>query len=349
MIRRKSRVVKVDNCLLGGEAPISVQTMTKTDTRDVKSTVRQIKQIAEAGGEIVRVAVPDMAAAEALGEIKKQVKIPLVADIHFDYRLAIKMMEKGIDKIRINPGNIGGKEKIRLIIKMAKERNIPVRIGINIGSLEKDILRKYDYPCAEGMAESALKTLEIFEEMNFHQIVISLKGSDIPMTISAYRQIAEKVDYPLHLGITEAGTILQGSIKSAIGIGVLLNEGIGDTIRVSLTADPVKEIKVGFEILKSLGLREYGPTIISCPTCGRCKIDLLKIVKQVEGQVKKIKKPLKIAVMGCVVNGPGEAREADIGIAGGKGMGLIFRKGEVIRKVKEKDLVKVLIDEVTKM
>jgi (E)-4-hydroxy-3-methylbut-2-enyl-diphosphate synthase len=326
--------------------PISVQSMTKTDTRDVSTTTRQIKRLEKAGCEIIRVAVPDMESASALSKIKKGIKIPLVADIHFDYRLALKAIEAGVDKLRINPGNIGAEWKVGEIVKSAKEKKIPIRIGVNAGSLPRDLLTKYKRPSPLALVEAALRQVRILEDLNFNDIVISLKAFDVPMTVEAYQLISKKTNYPLHLGITEAGLPLVGSVRSALGIGLLLVEGIGDTIRVSLTGDPVEEVKVGYEILKSLNLREHGPTIISCPTCGRCEIDLISLSKKVEQKLKHVHAPLKIAVMGCVVNGPGEARDADVGIAGGKGYGLLFCKGKELWKVKEKDLLKVLVEKV---
>jgi (E)-4-hydroxy-3-methylbut-2-enyl-diphosphate synthase len=346
MKRRKTRKVWVGKVAIGGGAPISVQSMTKTDTRDVSSTIRQIKKLEKAGCEIIRVAVPDMEAACALARIKRSINIPLVADIHFDYKLALKAVEFGVDKLRINPGNIGQAWKVKEIVKTASERKIPIRIGVNAGSVPRDILAKYKKTSPQALVESAIRQIRILEDLNFNDIVISVKAFDVPTTIRAYELISKKTDYPLHLGITEAGLPQAGSIRSALGIGLLLAQGIGDTIRVSLTGDPVEEVKVGYEILKSLNLREYGPTIISCPTCGRCEIDLISLTKKVEQKVRNIKAPLKIAVMGCVVNGPGEARYADIGIAGGKGYGLLFSKGKEIGKVKEKGLVKALLNEV---
>jgi (E)-4-hydroxy-3-methylbut-2-enyl-diphosphate synthase len=346
MKKRKTRKVWVGRVAIGGGAPISVQSMTKTDTRDVSSTVRQIKKLEKAGCEIIRVAVPDMEAACALPRIKQKINIPLVADIHFDYKLALKAVEFGVDKLRINPGNIGQAWKVKEIVKAASERKIPIRIGVNAGSIPRDLLAKYGKASPQALVESAIRQIRILENLNFNDIVISVKAFDVPTTIRAYELISKKTNYPLHLGITEAGLPQTGAIRSALGIGLLLAQGIGDTIRVSLTGDPVEEIRVGQEILKSLNLREYGPTIISCPTCGRCEIDLISMVKEVERKMRGIKTPIKVAVMGCVVNGPGEARYADLGIAGGKGYGLLFRKGKIIGKVKEKDLIKTLLDEV---
>lgn len=342
--RRKTNKVWVGKVPIGGDAPISVQSMTKTDTLDVSATVKQIRRLENVGCEIIRVAVPDMESALVLSKIKSQIKIPLVADIHFDYRLALKAIDVGVDKLRINPGNIGAEWKVKEIVKSAKERKIPIRIGVNAGSLPRDLLVKYKKPSPPALVGAALRQVRILEEMDFNDIVISLKSFDVPTTVEAYQLISKKTNYPLHLGITEAGLPLTGSVRSALGIGLLLVQGIGDTIRISLTADPVEEVKVAYEILKSLNLREHGPTIISCPTCGRCEIDLISLTKEVERKLKNIHAPLKIAVMGCVVNGPGEARDADVGIAGGKGYGLIFRKGKEVGKVKEKDLVEVLKD-----
>lgn len=346
MKRRETKKVKVGNIYIGGGSKISVQSMTNTDTRDVEATVKQIKELEAVGCDIVRCAVPDMVAAEAIGEIVKRINIPLVADIHFDYKLALKAIENGVSKLRINPGNIGSKEKVELVARAAKEKNIPIRIGVNSGSVEKDILNKYGRVCAEALAESALNHVKILEEVGFNDIVISIKSSDVSQMIEAYNIVSEKVDYPLHLGVTEAGTIWRGSIKSSVGIGALLSQGIGDTIRVSLTGDVKEEVKVGREILKSLDLLNDGIKFVSCPTCGRTEINLIKIAEEAEKRLAHVNKNIKVAIMGCVVNGPGEAREADVGIAGGKGVGLIFRKGEVVRKVKEEDLLDELIKEV---
>lgn len=346
MERQKTKKVKVGNIYIGGDSKISVQSMTNTDTRDVEATVKQIKELEAVGCDIVRCAVPDMVAAEAIGEIVKRINIPLVADIHFDYKLALKAIENGVSKLRINPGNIGSKEKVELVARAAKEKNIPIRIGVNSGSVEKDILNKYGRVCAEALAESALNHVKILEEVGFNDIVISIKSSDVSQMIEAYNIVSKKVDYPLHLGVTEAGTIWRGSIKSSVGIGALLSQGIGDTIRVSLTGDVKEEVKVGREILKSLDLLNDGIKFVSCPTCGRTEINLIKIAEEAEKRLAHVNKNIKVAIMGCVVNGPGEAREADVGIAGGKGVGLIFRKGEVVRKVKEEELLDELIKEV---
>lgn len=348
-MRKITREVKIGNKKIGGNNPILVQSMTNTDTHDIEKTIEQIKRLEAEGCDIIRVAVPDMEAAEAIKEIKKNINIPLVADIHFDYRLAIKSIENGADKIRINPGNIGGEENIKKVVEIAKEKGIPIRIGVNSGSLEKEILHKYKGVTAEAVVESALKNVLILEKLGFYDIVISLKTTNVPLTIEAYKLASSKVDYPLHVGITEAGTIEAGTIKSAIGIGTLLYLGIGDTIRVSLTGDPVHEVRVGRQILRSLGLLKEGVEIISCPTCGRTKIDLIRLAEEVEKRTRNIKKPLKVAVMGCAVNGPGEAKEADIGIAGGDGEGVIFKKGKVYKKVKEEELVEELMKEIEKL
>ena len=348
--RKKTRPVKVGKITIGGNAPISVQSMCSTDTRDVKSTVRQIRELEEVGCEIIRVAVPDMEAAKALGKIKKQIHIPLVADIHFDYRLALESAKQGVDKLRLNPGNIGDPENVKKVVRAAKERHLPIRIGINVGSLDKKILAKYKGKATpEAMVESAKQHLQILENLNFRDIIVSLKASDVPKTIEAYQLFSKKYDYPVHLGITEAGTIWAGSIKSAVGIGSLLSEGIGDTIRVSLTGSVTEEIRVGFEILKSLGLRERGPILISCPTCGRTEIDVVGLANKVEVAIAQVEKPIKVAVMGCVVNGPGEAREADVGVAGGKHCGAIFIKGKIIKTVPEDKILSALLSEIRKL
>ena len=349
MDRKTTRKVKVGNIYVGGDAPITVQSMTNTDTRDIKATVQQINELTKAGCDIIRCAVPDMEAAIAIKEIIKQIDIPLVADIHFDYRLALESINNGISALRINPGNIGSLDRVELLAKKAKEKDIPIRIGVNSGSLDKTLLAKYGKVTSEALVESALSHISILEKVNFNDIVISIKSSDVPIMIDSYRLMSKSTDYPLHLGVTEAGTIWRGSIKSSVGIGALLSEGIGDTIRVSLTGDPLEEIKVGKEILKSLGLIKGGIEFISCPTCGRTQIDLINIAKQVEDRISNLDKNIKVAVMGCVVNGPGEAREADIGIAGGNGEGLIFKKGEIIKKVKENELVEALIKEIESM
>lgn len=349
MIRKETRKIKVGNVYIGGDSNIAIQSMTNTDTRDVKATINQILKLEAAGCDIVRCAVPDMEAAEAIKEIVKGINIPLVADIHFDYRLALKAIENGVSKLRINPGNIGSIERVKIVAEAAKAKNIPIRIGVNSGSLEKDLLKKYGKVCAEALVESALNHVKILEDVNFKDIVISIKSSDVGQMIESYKLISEKVDYPLHVGVTEAGTIWRGTIKSSVGIGAILSQGIGDTIRVSLTGDVVEEVKVGKEILKSLGYINEGVEFISCPTCGRTQIDLIKIAEEVESRLADLNKNIKVAVMGCVVNGPGEAREADIGIAGGNGEGLIFKKGEIVKKVKEENLVEELLNEINKL
>ena len=344
--RKKTRRIYIGNVAIGDGAPISVQSMTNTKTTDTEATVAQINALQAAGCDIVRLAVPDMEAAKNLGNIIAKVKVPLVADIHFDYRLALEAINQGISALRLNPGNIGNEERVRAVVKEAKAHHIPIRIGVNAGSLDKTLLEKYGGVTAEALVESALQHVRILEQQGFYDMKISLKAHDVPLTLEAYQLMSEKVDYPLHLGITEAGTARTGMIKSAVGIGALLAQGIGDTFRISLTGDPVVEVKVANEILKSLGMREYGPTLISCPTCGRTCIDLAGIAEQVEERLSDIKEPISVAVMGCVVNGPGEAKGADVGIAGGNGVGLVFRKGEIIRKVDEKDLVDELFKEI---
>lgn len=349
MTRKLTRKVKVGNVYVGGNAKVSVQSMTNTDTRDALKTLEQIKKLEEAGCDIVRCAVPDMEAAIALKEITAKSNIPVVADIHFDYKLALEAMKNGVAAIRINPGNIGSEDRIKKVVEEAKSRNIPIRIGVNSGSLEKDILEKYHKPTAEALVESALRHVKILEDLEFYDIVVSIKSADVIKMIEAYRLASEKINYPLHLGVTEAGTIFRGTIKSSIGIGTLLAEGIGDTIRVSLTDDPIEEVKVGNEILKTFGYKSNSIQFISCPTCGRTQINLINIAKQIEERLSNCSKNITVAIMGCVVNGPGEAKEADIGIAGGNGVGLIFKKGEIIKKVKEEELVEELIKEVEKM
>lgn len=346
--RKKTRSIYVGPVKIGGDAPVVVQSMTCTDTRDVAATIEQIKRLENAGCEIIRVAVPDREAAAALVDIKKNIHIPLIADIHFNHLLAIEAIQNGADGIRINPGNTG-KDKIKEIISVAKKRDITIRIGINAGSLEKDILSGYGGPTAPALVESALRSIELFEDMGFHSIKLSLKSSDVATMIEAHRTISEKTDYPLHIGVTEAGSLVNSAIKSSIGIGILLYDGIGDTIRVSITGDPVSEVGVAYGILRALNIRRVGPDIISCPTCGRCEIDLFKLSEEVEKRLTGMKEYLKIALMGCVVNGPGEAAEADIGIAGGRNMGLLFKKGEPVRKIKEEEFVDVLVDEVKNM
>ena len=341
--RHKTRVVRIGDVAIGGENPIRIQSMCNTKTEDVEATVAQIRALTAAGCEIVRVAVPTVAAAEAIGDIRRQIKIPLVADIHFDYRLALAAMEHGADKIRINPGNIGEDWKLREVVNAAKERNIPIRVGVNSGSLEKDLLQKYGGVTAEGIVESALEKVRRIEELGYENLVISIKSSDVLMCIKAHELLADKTDYPLHIGITEAGTLLRGTVKSAVGLGIILYEGIGDTIRVSLTGDPLEEIKAARQILKSLGLRKGGVEVVSCPTCGRTEIDLIGLANRVESLVERYSDlDVRVAVMGCVVNGPGEAREADFGVAGGKGAGVLIRKGEVIRTMPEAELLPAL-------
>jgi (E)-4-hydroxy-3-methylbut-2-enyl-diphosphate synthase len=348
MKKYTTRVVKVGNLKLGGDNPVRVQSMCNTDTRNVKATVKQILALEKAGCEIIRVAVPDMVAAKAIGKIRKRIHIPLVADIHFDYLLALECVRQGIDKIRINPGNIGSEEKVKAVVEACKKKKIPIRIGVNMGSLEKDLLEKYG-ATPKAAVESAMRHVRILEKLNFRDILISIKFSDVPRMIEGYRLLAKKVDYPLHLGVTEAGTFLTGTVKNSIGIGTLLQEGIGATLRVSLTADVLEEVKVGWAILKALELRRRGPEMVSCPTCGRTEIDLIGLAQKVEKELQKIKTPIKVAVMGCIVNGPGEAREADIGVAGGKSAGAIFVKGKVIKSVKEKDILPALLEEIRKL
>jgi len=347
--RRKTRQIQVGNVKIGGDAPIVVQSMTTTDTKNIDATVAQINRLEEAGCEVVRIAVPEAEAAEAAGEIKKQVKLPIVADVHYDHRLALMVMERGIDCIRINPGNIGSRQKVERVVKMAKERKVPMRVGVNAGSLEKELLEKYGYPTAEAMVESALKHIRILEDRDFFDIKVSLKASNVKLAVDAYRLFSKQSDYPLHLGITEAGLLLPGSIKSAIGMGMLLSEGIGDTIRVSLATEPEEEVKVGYEILKALELRHHGINIIACPTCGRLEIDLFKLANEVEQRLGHIKEPINISLLGCIVNGIGEGKESDIGIAGGKGQGILFKHGEMIRKIQESEMADVLVAEVEAM
>jgi len=347
--RRKTRQICIGSVKVGGGAPISVQSMTKTDTRDIGKTVRQIRLLEEAGCEIIRVAVVDEEAARAIAEIRKRIQIPLIADIHFHPHLALRAIESGADGLRINPGNIGGKDRLRPLVTAAKNRSVPIRIGVNSGSLEKDLLKRFGGATSEAMVWSALRTIKRMEDLGFNLIKVSLKASDVVRTVEAYRLFSKKSDYPLHLGVTEAGKGSAAIVKSSVGIGLLLSEGIGDTLRVSLTGDPGEEVNVGYGILRALGIRKRGVEIISCPTCGRCNIDLAPLVAKVERGVKKISTPLTVAMMGCVVNGPGEAKEADIGIAGGKGMGVLFKKGEVVRKLREKDFVSALLKEIEEM
>lgn len=344
--RKQTRQIIIGNVKVGGTASITVQSMTNTPTGNVGATVAQILRLQEAGCEIVRVAVPDNEAASAIPLIKEKISIPLIADIHFDYRLALSSARKGADGLRINPGNIGSSKKLKAIIECANEFNIPIRIGVNAGSLEKDILKKYNGATAEAMVESAIRNIELFQSLNFTNIKLSIKASDVPRTIDAYRLLSSKTDFPLHVGVTEAGSLFPGIVKSSLGIGMLLASGIGDTIRVSLTRDPAEEVRVGFEILKALGIRRHGPEIISCPTCGRCKIDLIEIVKKVEKALISCSLPIKVAIMGCIVNGPGEAKDADIGIAGGEGIGILFKKGKVVKRLPQEDLVKIIVDEI---
>lgn len=348
-MKKTTRQIHIGPVAVGGDAPCSVQSMCSTDTRDEAATLNQISRLAGVGCEIVRCAVPDMDAAVALGKIKKLSPIPVIADIHFDYKLALKVLEGGIDGLRLNPGNIGDKWKVAEVVKSAAERMVPIRIGVNAGSLEKELLERYGHPTAEAMTESALGHIRILEELNYREIKVSLKASDVIKTVSAYRLLSERVDYPMHIGITEAGTIFSGTIKSSVGLGILLADGIGDTMRVSLTGDVEDEVRVGYEILKSLGLRQRGVNFVSCPTCGRCQINLIKVAEDVERRLQGIDKPITVAVMGCAVNGPGEAREADVGIAGGKGEGLLFRHGEIVRKVPEDQLAEALIEEINKL
>lgn len=347
--RRESLKIHVGNVAIGGDAPIVVQSMTNTDTRDWKSTVEQIKRLADRGCEIIRVAVPDMEAAQQLNRIKKSIPIPLIADIHFDYRLALEAIKAGVDGLRLNPGNIGGFDRVRKVTLAARERQIPIRIGVNSGSIEKDLLEKYGGATPEAMVESALRHIDMLESLDFNLIKVSLKSSNVLNTIEAYRLLAEKTPYPFHLGITEAGTPVQGALKSALGIGILLFEGIGDTIRVSITGPPEEEMPIAYGILRALELRKHGVEIISCPTCGRTEIDLISMVKEVEEKLATIRTPLKVAIMGCVVNGPGEARDADIGIAGGRGKGVLFKHGKLIKSLPEHELIKTLLKEVEDM
>ncbi len=342
MERHKTREVKIGNRIIGGNHPIAIQSMTNTKTEDVAATVAQIQQLTKAGCEIIRCAVPTMEAAKALGEIKKQIAIPLVADIHFDYRLAIAAMENGADKIRINPGNIGSAERVKAVVDEARRRNIPIRVGVNSGSLEKNLVEKYHGVTAEGIVESALDKVKMIEDMGYDNLVISIKSSDVMMCVKAHELIASKTDHPLHVGITEAGTLISGNIKSSIGLGLILSQGIGDTIRVSLTGDPIEEIKSAKLILRTLGLRKGGIEVVSCPTCGRTQINLIQLANQVETMVAEFPLDIKVAVMGCVVNGPGEAKEADLGVAGGIGEGLIIKHGKVFKKVPEEELLPAL-------
>ncbi len=344
--RRKTRRITLGGVPIGGGAPVVVQSMTNTDTRDVKATVRQIDELARAGCEVVRVALLDMDAAKSLDKIKRAISIPLIADVHFDHRLALTAIDKGVDGLRINPGNIGGRQKVVELVKAAKERGVPIRIGVNSGSLEEDLLKKYGKPTPEALVESAMRHVRILEDLDFLDMKISIKASDVPTTVDAYRLMSKTVRYPLHIGVTEAGTLFSGTVKSSVGLGILLAAGIGDTMRVSLTANPVEEVRAAWEMLKSLHLRQRGVNIISCPTCGRTQIDVIGLAQEVERRLSHVTKPFDVAVMGCIVNGPGEAALADMGIAGGRGRGLLFRKGEVIRKLREDELADALVNEV---
>ena len=347
--RTETRPVKVGDLVIGGNNQVFIQSMTTTKTADVEATVAQIRRLEEAGVDLVRVTVNSMEAATAIREIKKAMTVPLVADIHFDYRLAIAAIENGVDKVRINPGNIGKRDRVEAVVKACKERGIPIRIGVNSGSIERHILEKYGYPTAEGMLESALHHIRILEELDFHDIIVSMKASNVPLAIEAYRLAAENFDYPLHLGITESGTLFSGTIKSSAGLGTLLSMGLGNTVRISLSADPVEEVRVAKELLKTFGIIANAVTLVSCPTCGRIDIDLIAIANEIEAYVENIRAPIKVSVLGCAVNGPGEAREADIGIAGAKGEGLLFRHGEVVRKIPENELVNELKKEIDAM
>jgi (E)-4-hydroxy-3-methylbut-2-enyl-diphosphate synthase len=347
--RRSTRMIHVGDVAVGGGAPVAVQSMTNTDTRNVAETTAQIERLTDAGCEIVRLAIPDEAAVKAFGEIKQKVKVPLIADIHFDHRLALGVLKAGADGLRINPGNIGSPDAVKKVVRAAREREVPIRIGVNAGSLHRDVLKQYGGPTPEAMVQSAMDHVALLEDLDFAHVKISLKSSDVRNTIAAYELLSERVDYPLHLGVTEAGTLISGTVKSTMGIGFLLAQGIGDTFRVSLTRDPVEEVRVAWEILRCLGIRSRGPEIISCPTCGRCEIDLFALVDEVERAVSGIKASPKVAIMGCVVNGPGEAREADVGVAGGRGQGILFKKGEVVRKIPENQLAEVLISEVRRL
>jgi (E)-4-hydroxy-3-methylbut-2-enyl-diphosphate synthase len=344
--RKKTRQITLGAMKIGGNAPVAVQSMCNTDTRDAVKTLEQIRRLEQMGCEIVRLAVPDEEAAQALGLIRKGTKLPLIADIHFDHRLALKAVQQGVDGLRINPGNIGGKDKVAEVVKACRDKGIPIRIGVNAGSLEKHLLEKFKHPAPEAIVESAFGHIRILEDLNFTNLKVSLKASDVMTTVASYRLFSQKSDYPLHIGISEAGTIFSGTIKSSVGLGILLSEGIGDTMRVSLTADPVEEVRTAFEIMKSLKVRRHGVNIISCPTCGRTEIDIIGLATEVEKRLAHIREPLTVAVMGCVVNGPGEAREADVGIAGGKGTGLLFKHGEIVKKFNEKELADVLVREV---
>jgi (E)-4-hydroxy-3-methylbut-2-enyl-diphosphate synthase len=347
--RRKTKQIKIGNVPVGGDAPITVQSMTNTDTRDVEETVAQITRLEAGGCELIRVAVVDMEAAAAIRSIRDQIHVPLIADIHFDHRLAVASMENGAQAIRINPGNIGGPGKLAKVVDAAKAHAIPIRVGVNSGSLEKDILKKHGHPTPAAMTESALRNVKLLENQGFYEMKISIKSSDPLATVEAYRQLAGRCDYPFHLGVTEAGGLIAGTVKSSVALGILLYEGIGDTFRISLTRDPAEEVRVGYEILRALNIRHRGPELISCPTCGRCQVNLFNLADEVERHVQNMETPLKIAVMGCAVNGPGEAKEADIGVAGGKGVGIIFKKGRLYKKVAEKELLEVFLKELDAM
>ncbi len=352
IIRRKTRKIQVGKLAVGGDSLISVQSMTNTDTKDVDQTIAQICRLQAAGCDLARVAVLDHDAAVAIRHIQDKIVIPLVADIHFDYRLAVAAMENGADGIRINPGNLGGEDKIALVVDAAKQHGVPIRVGVNSGSIEKDLLKKYGYPTpdnCEALIESAMRNVRLLEKHGFHEIKISIKSADVLTTINSYQKLSKSTDYPLHLGVTEAGGLIAGTVKSSVALGILLSQGIGDTFRISLTRDPVEEVRVGFELLRSLKIRERGPELISCPTCGRTRIDLFGLAEEVERFVQTMESPLKIAVMGCIVNGPGEARQADIGVAGGNGVGIIFKKGEIWKKVHEDELMDIFMAELKKM
>ena len=350
--RRKTRQIRVGKVCVGGDSPISVQSMTNTDTKNVEQTVAQIGRLQDGGCDIVRVAVLDHDAAKSIRAIQDKITIPLIADIHFDYRLAVAAMENGADGIRINPGNLGGEEKIALVVAAAKQHRVPIRVGVNSGSIEKDLLKKYGYPTPDNtsaLIESALRNVRLVEKHGYHEIKISIKSADVLTTVNSYQELSKVTDYPLHLGVTEAGGLIAGTVKSSVALGILLSQGIGDTLRISLTRDPVEELRVGFELLRALKIRERGPELISCPTCGRTQIDLFGLAEEVERFVQTMESPLKVAVMGCVVNGPGEARQADIGVAGGNGVGIIFKKGEIWKKVHEDELLAVFMAELKKM
>ncbi|MEN8189469.1 MAG: flavodoxin-dependent (E)-4-hydroxy-3-methylbut-2-enyl-diphosphate synthase [Thermodesulfobacteriota bacterium] len=352
ILRRQTRKIHVGDVAVGGNSPITVQSMTNTDTRDVESTLAQVHRLEEAGCEIIRVAVLDMEAAEALTRIREGINIPLIADIHFDSRLAVASMEHGAQAIRINPGNLGGPEKLSRVVAAAKLHRVPIRVGVNSGSIEKDLLKEYGFPCPQNpksLIESALRNVALLEKESFHEIKISIKSSDAMTTVSGYQELSRKTDYPLHLGVTEAGGLIPGTVKSSVALGILLSQGIGDTFRISLTRDPVEEIRVGFELLRALKIRERGPEMISCPTCGRTQIDLFSLAEKIEDHLQTMESKIKVAVMGCVVNGPGEAKEADIGLAGGNGVGIIFKKGKLFKKVKEEELLETFMAELEKM